>query len=192
MCTPCARSGQRPRRCPHRGRDLVGPHLSTRIQCLRSSVADTTRQMRANHLLSRQPASQKFAFRRLVRTFKGGAPESLVDPLVTTRWRRLRDLRCHAPVSIILTGMILWAWIEPLLPVVPRRADHPGRKRLHPVRAPHRYPVGVPAPGTRVRLRHDRPGGGCGTGIGTGSGSGCTRTCSPNSTPRTRWTGSGR
>ncbi|GAA3690220.1 hypothetical protein GCM10022267_91000 [Lentzea roselyniae] len=81
---------------------------------------------------SAQPAaaSQKFAFRRLVRTFKGGAPESLVDPLVTTRWRRLRDLRCHAPVSIILTGMILWAWIEPLLPVVPRRADHPGRKRL--------------------------------------------------------------
>ena len=24
----------------------------------------------------------------------------------------------------------LWARIEPLLPVVPRRADHPGRKRL--------------------------------------------------------------
>ncbi|MGW0633697.1 IS5/IS1182 family transposase, partial [Streptomyces sp. NPDC002758] len=24
----------------------------------------------------------------------------------------------------------LWARIEPLLPVVPHRADHPGRKRL--------------------------------------------------------------
>jgi transposase len=24
----------------------------------------------------------------------------------------------------------LWGWIEPLLPVVPRRADHPGRRRL--------------------------------------------------------------
>ncbi|REH55232.1 putative transposase of IS4/5 family DUF4096 [Kutzneria buriramensis] len=24
----------------------------------------------------------------------------------------------------------LWARIEPLLPVVPRRTDHPGRKRL--------------------------------------------------------------
>ncbi len=23
----------------------------------------------------------------------------------------------------------LWEWIEPLLPVVPRRADHPGRRR---------------------------------------------------------------
>ena len=24
----------------------------------------------------------------------------------------------------------LWAWVEPLVPAVPRRADHPGRKCL--------------------------------------------------------------
>jgi hypothetical protein len=57
----------------------------------------------------------------------------------------------------------LWERIRPLLPVVPRRADHPGRKRLddrkvlsgHLVCPVHGNPVGVPAPGAGVRLGHD-------------------------------------
>lgn len=36
----------------------------------------------------------------------GGAPGSLVGPLVTTRWRRLRDLRCHAPAAIVLRVLL--------------------------------------------------------------------------------------
>ena len=34
----------------------------------------------------------------------------------------------HQPPWIVPDG--LWERIEPLLPVVPRRADHPGRRRL--------------------------------------------------------------
>ena len=47
---------------------------------------------------------------------------------VVTWWLRLPVRKGQQPPWIV-SGE-LWARIEPLLPVVPRRADHPGRKRL--------------------------------------------------------------
>lgn len=44
------------------------------------------------------------------------------------RWLIAPVRKGEQPPWIVSDG--LWARIEPLLPVVPRRADHPGRKRL--------------------------------------------------------------
>ena len=44
------------------------------------------------------------------------------------RWLITPVRKGEQPPWIVSDG--LWARIEPLLPVVPRRADHPGRKRL--------------------------------------------------------------
>ena len=43
-------------------------------------------------------------------------------------WLKALVRKGEQPPWIVPDG--LWARIEPLLPVVPRRADHPGRKRL--------------------------------------------------------------
>jgi transposase len=47
---------------------------------------------------------------------------------VIIRWLRTPVRKGEQPPWIVPDG--LWARIEPLLPAVPRRADHPGRKRL--------------------------------------------------------------
>ena len=56
----------------------------------------------------------------------------------------------------------LWERIEPLLPVIPRRADHPGRRRLDDRKVLcgilfvlYGHPVGVLAAGAGLRVRDD-------------------------------------
>ena len=78
----------------------------------------------------------------------------------------------------------LWARIEPLLPVVPRRADHPGRKRLDDRKVLcgilFVLYTGIPWEFLPQQLRFGSGmtcGGGCGTGTPPGSGSSCTKRC---------------
>ena len=93
----------------------------------------------------------------------------------------------------------LWARIGPLLPVVTRRADHPGRKRLDDRKVlsgilfvlytgipweflPQELGFGSGMTCWR-RLRDWHEAGSC---------SSCTRHCWPSCTPPGRWTGPGR
>jgi len=85
----------------------------------------------------------------------------------------------------------LWARIEPLLPVVPRRADHPGRKRLDDRKVLcgilFVLYTGIPWEFLPQDLGFGSgmPAGGCcGTGTAPGFGSGCTNRCWPSCTPR--------
>jgi transposase len=47
---------------------------------------------------------------------------------VVTGWLRVSVRKGQQPPWVVSDE--LWGRIEPLLPVVPRRADHPGRRRL--------------------------------------------------------------
>ncbi|WP_447009049.1 transposase [Saccharothrix sp. DSM 118769] len=89
------------------------------------------------------------------------------------------------------------ARIEPLLPVIQRRSDHPSRRRLD-----DREVLSVvlfvlyadipweSLPSEWVPLRHERMAA---TGPApVGGGDGCTRTCSLNRTPRAHRTGRAR
>lgn len=77
------------------------------------------------------------------------------------RWLTTPVRKGQQPPWIVSYG--LWARIEPLLPVVPRRADHPGRKRLDDRKVLcgilfvliYRHPVGVLAAGVGLRLGDD-------------------------------------
>jgi transposase len=78
----------------------------------------------------------------------------------------------------------LWARIEPLLPVVPRRADHPGRRRLDDRKVLCGI-LFVLYTGIAWEFLPQELGfgsgmtcwRGCGTGMRRASGSGCTRRC---------------
>ena len=93
----------------------------------------------------------------------------------------------------------LWARIEPLLPVVPRRADHPGRKRLDDRKVLcgilFVLYTGIPWEFLPQELGFGSGMtccGGCGTGTRLECGSGCTNRYWLSCTPRARWTSPGR
>jgi len=73
----------------------------------------------------------------------------------------------------------LWARIKPLLPVIPRRADHPGRKRLDDRKVLCGI-LFVLYTGIPWEFLPQELGIGCGTGTRPESGSGCTSCCWPS------------